>query len=113
MTPFAQELAKLSSAEDFFIYFGVEFDARVMAACRLHILKRFHDHLGRIEGLDALDDAAKRVVYRQQLASAYADFVTSPALAQGAFPRLRSVKGAFVALSSVGLAKAAAPPSRS
>lgn len=113
MSDFALDLAKLSSAEDFFTYFGVEFDARVMAACRLHILKRFHDSLGCIEGLDMLGDTAKRVVYRQQLANAYADFVSGPALMQDAFPRLMRLRGAFVALSSVRLPKQALPLSGS
>ena len=113
MNDFALELAELSSAEDFFGYFKVEFDPRVVAACRLHILKRFHDSLGRIEGLDMLGDTAKRVVYRQQLANAYADFVSGPALMQDAFPRLMRLRGAFVALSSVRPPKKTVPPSGS
>lgn len=112
MSEFAQDLAKLSSAEDFFTYFGVAFDARVLAACRLHILKRLHDKLACIDGLDALDDTAKRILYRQQLAHAYADFVSGPALSQGVFPRLLRQRGAFVALSSVRLPKEAARSSQ-
>ena len=101
MSDFSSELAKLSSAEDFFGHFQIEFDPKVMAVNRLHILKRFHDYLARIEGLDTLDGDAKRATYRQELVRAYGDFVTSSARAEKVFPVFRLARGAFVALSSV------------
>jgi hypothetical protein len=57
MSGFDTELAGLSSAEDFFVYFGLAFDPQIVAASRLHILKQFHDNLGGIAGLDTLPDA--------------------------------------------------------
>jgi nitrogenase-stabilizing/protective protein len=101
MSALAQELEGLSSAEDFFAHFDVPYEPRILAACRLHILKRFHDNLGSVTGLDDLDTVALHAACREQLARAYADFTTHPALALGVFPRLKRMQGAFVALSSV------------
>jgi len=101
MTPLAKELETLSSAEEFFAYFGLDYDPRVLAASRLHILKRFHDNLAAVDGLDDLDESAQRAAYCEQLRRAYATFMTGSALTMRVFPRLREPRGAFVALSSV------------
>ena len=73
MSQFWRDLADLSSAEDFFAYFDLTFDPKVMAVRRLHILKRFHDNLSRVDGLELLDVKATRDVYRRQLADAYCE----------------------------------------
>jgi len=39
------ELAEMTSAEDFLNYFFIAFDPAVVQVNRLHILKRFHDYL--------------------------------------------------------------------
>lgn len=101
MKDFSSDLGGLSSAEDFFGYFRIKFDPMVVAVNRLHILKRFHDYLMRVENLDTQDDDAKRMVYRQALARAYDDFVASSARNEKVFPVFHRGKGAFVALSSV------------
>jgi nitrogenase-stabilizing/protective protein len=101
MTPLAKALEDLSSAEDFFAFFGLDYDPRVLAASRLHILKQFHDNLAAVADLENLDEPAQRAVYREQLSQAYATFVTGSALTMRVFPRLREPRGAFVALSSV------------
>jgi hypothetical protein len=46
---FAEDLADLSSAEEFLDYFAIDFDARVVQVNRLHILQRFHDYLAKQE----------------------------------------------------------------
>ena len=101
MTSLAKDLKALSSAEEFFAYFGLDYDPRVLAASRLHILKRFHDNLENVADLEALDEAGERAAYREQLSRAYATFVTGSALTMRVFPRLRESRGAFVALSAV------------
>jgi len=105
MSELRADLSRLSSAEDFFDYFGLSFDARVLAASRLHILKRFHDYLSRVEALEILSDAAQRDEYRAQLARAYADFAFGLTSASRNHPRIPSMRGTFVALSSVRLPK--------
>jgi nitrogenase-stabilizing/protective protein len=101
MSSFDAELAGLSSAEDFFVFFGLGFDPQIVAASRLHILKQFHDNLGVIAGLDTLPDDRKRAVYRDELSRAYQRFITGTALTERVFPKLAQAKGAFVALSSL------------
>lgn len=104
MSGLENDLAGLSSAEDFFAYFRLDFDPTVLAASRLHILKQYHDNLARIEGLETLGEAAKREAYREQLQRAYQCFVAGNALTERVFPRLKAAKGAFVALSSLTMA---------
>lgn len=101
MSLLSEDLAKLSSAEDFFAYFDIVFDPRVIAASRLHILKRFHDGLAEIADLETLDDATRKTVYREQLQRAYADFSGATASQRHIFPGLLRASGNFVALSSL------------
>lgn len=103
MTDLVKDIERLSSAEEFFAYFGLEYDPHILAAARLHILKRFHDNLGKIPALEEMDQATQRAAYRDQLACAYADYTAGPALAQKAFPALERIRGAFIPLSLVGL----------
>jgi nitrogenase-stabilizing/protective protein len=103
MTKLADEMKSLSSAEDFFDFFGLEFEPRVLAASRLHILKRFHDNLSKIEALDDMDEAAQRAAHREQLKLAYVDFATNAQLTRQLAAEAHRMRGAFVALSSVRL----------
>jgi nitrogenase-stabilizing/protective protein len=107
-----RDLADLSSAEDFFAYFDLTFDPRVMAVSRLHILKRFHDNLSCVDGLQSLDDSAARDVYRRQLADAYCEFAAGIAPTALVFPGLGRMGGGFVALSNVRRSKRAAPENK-
>ena len=104
-----RDLADLSSAEDFFAYFDLSFDAKVMAVSRLHILKRFHDNLSRVDGLESLNDPAARDVYRRQLTDAYCAFAAGAPAAAPAFPGLVRMGAGFVALSNVRRSKKVAP----
>lgn len=81
-TPLRQELAELSSAEDFLTYFAIDFDPTVVEVNRLHILKRFHDYL-KAEG--AIPEARERDRYGALLQRAYQDFVESDALTEKVF----------------------------
>ena len=112
MSQLRRDLADLSSAEDFFAYFDLMFDPRVMAVSRLHILKRFHDNLSRVDGLESLDDPTIRDVYRSQLADAYSEFAAGGALAAPAFAGLGRTGGGFVALSNVRRSKKSAAESK-
>lgn len=95
---FEDDLAGLSSAEDFLDYFGIPFDVGVVQVCRLHILQRFHDYL-------AQQEAGKKPgygAYRAWLARAYDDFVGSSAQQERVFAVFRKADGvAFVPLSAL------------
>jgi nitrogenase-stabilizing/protective protein len=101
MSAFSDELAQLSSAEDFLTYFEVAADPHVVAVNRLHILKRLNQYLAREAGFDDKDDETKRTLYRKWLAQACEDFAHSSAQAEKVFPVFRRGEGGFVALSSL------------
>ena len=78
-------LRELSSAEDFFEFFNIEYDSHIVQVNRLHILQRFHDYLEQLGELPA-DEITCRAIYTQLLNQAYADFVHSNALTEKVFP---------------------------
>jgi nitrogenase-stabilizing/protective protein len=96
---FEDDLAELTSAEEFLDYFGIDFSTcRVVQVNRLHILQRFHDYLAKQEAGKAPD----YVAYRHWLARAYADFVGSSAQAEKVFAVFQKAEGSsFVPLSSL------------
>ncbi|MEE3624020.1 nitrogenase stabilizing/protective protein NifW [Nitrospirillum sp. BR 11752] len=82
------ELSRLSSAEDFFTFLEVPFDAAVVRVARLHILRRMGQYLRGSEVEDAftgLDDTEIRALCRGHLEQAYQDFVASTPIAERLF----------------------------
>ncbi len=76
---FEDDLEELSSAEDFLLYFNVEFVQRVVHVNRLHILQRYNDYLAKAK--DSMPESADAMfdVYAKLLTRAYQDFVDSDA----------------------------------
>jgi nitrogenase-stabilizing/protective protein len=72
-----ERLQALSSAEDFFAFFGLPFDERVVHVNRLHILKRFNQYRRKSAGLELLDEIEQFRLQRGLLSRAYQDFVDS------------------------------------
>ncbi|MCP5160046.1 MAG: nitrogenase-stabilizing/protective protein NifW [Gammaproteobacteria bacterium] len=92
------ELAELSSAEDFLNYFKINFEPAVVEVNRLHILKRFHDYLGQ-------NDPAEWEGFAQCLQRAYQDFVESDALTEKVFKvfhRQAAQREVRIALADIG-----------
>ncbi|MBL8252707.1 MAG: nitrogenase-stabilizing/protective protein NifW [Candidatus Competibacter sp.] len=73
-----QELAEMTSAEDFLNYFEITFNPKIVEVNRLHILQRFHDYLQQTNAPDRAD-------YVRCLQRAYQDFVDSDALTEKVF----------------------------
>lgn len=96
------ELADLSSAEEFFGFFGIWTDPHVVFVNRLHILQRFHD---RLESDDSGPKGGESwwEYYARELTAAYQDFVTSDARTQKVFKVFRQEppKPAFVPLEAL------------
>ncbi|MCE1194024.1 MAG: nitrogenase stabilizing/protective protein NifW [Acidovorax sp.] len=94
MDDFLTRLKNLSSAEDFLQFFGVPFDPAVVNVSRLHILKRFFQYL-RQQGQvpPSGDELALFTAYRELLARAYADFVTSTPAQEKVFKVFQDVGG--------------------
>jgi nitrogenase-stabilizing/protective protein len=76
---FEDDLDELSSAEDFLLYFNVEFEQRVVHVNRLHILQRYNDYLAKAK--ESMPESADAMfeVYAKLLTRAYQDFVDSDA----------------------------------
>ncbi|MEO1090513.1 MAG: nitrogenase stabilizing/protective protein NifW [Pseudomonadota bacterium] len=70
------QLYALSSAEDFFAFFQIDYDEGVLRVCRLHIMKRMGQYLNECDFTNLHDDEIY-LEARQRLERAYADFVTS------------------------------------
>lgn len=82
------ELGKLSSAEDFFNFLGVDFEPSVVQVSRLHIMRRMGQYLkgSEIEGaFEGLSDEQIKTLCREHLESAYQDFVASSPIQERVF----------------------------
>lgn len=91
-------LARLSSAEQFFAALGIAFDPHVLNVHRLHILKRFNEHL-RPESLTGMEDDAIEQACRNALEKAYGEFSTGPG--PRTFKVFQQAHTGFVALSDI------------
>jgi len=98
----ARKMGGLESAEDFFRFFGIDWDEGVVSTCRLHILQRFHDRLARIADWPP-DEAGCRAVCAESLAASQRDFVASTPAREKVFRVFQSPPGgpAFVPLDAV------------
>jgi nitrogenase-stabilizing/protective protein len=83
-----EDLGRLSAAEDFFTYLGVDFDPSVVRVSRLHIMRRMGQYLKGAEldnAFDGLDDVAIKAQCAAHLANAYQDFVVSSPIQERLF----------------------------
>jgi nitrogenase-stabilizing/protective protein len=99
MIELAQRLQTLSSAEDFFAFFGLPHDAQVVQVNRLHILKRFRQYLARDAGLAACDEVEAFRRCRSALQQAHDDFREATAQSEKLFKVFQQAEGT----SHVGL----------
>lgn len=101
MSSFRDQIARLSAAEEFFEFLDVPYDPHVVRVNRLHILKRLSDYLRR-EDTETIDEAALRQLYREKLAQAHADFVSSDAVTEKVFKVFKDVHGKqFIGLDEI------------
>jgi nitrogenase-stabilizing/protective protein len=93
MDDLTTRLKALSSANEFLEFFGIAYDEHVVNVNRLHILKRFYQYLRQAEGLAGLDEVAMFSRYRELLARAYQDFLTSNAATEKVFKVFQDAGG--------------------
>ncbi len=86
---------RLTDAEDYFRFFEVAFDQRVVSVNRLHILKKFGEFREVIdrEWPDREDSGKKREAYRMALKKAYETFLTRTAQDEKLFKVFREATG--------------------
>jgi nitrogenase-stabilizing/protective protein len=96
------DMDELSSAEDFFEYFNVEFDPKVVHVNRLHILQRVHNYMAEIENPPS-DEKALYSLYADLLRGAYEDFVKSDAVTEKVFKvfHMHETQETFVPLTDL------------
>lgn len=79
MSETLKTLSKLSAAEEFMDFLGVDYDQQVINVNRLHILKRFQQYLAATPYLSRLDEIGIRETCKSLLTKAYNDFLrTTP-----------------------------------
>ncbi|ANE54524.1 MULTISPECIES: nitrogenase-stabilizing/protective protein NifW [Methylomonas] len=100
---FLEEMEEMESAEDFLLYFGLEYDATVVHVNRLHILQRFHDYLSQAGASMPEDEDAQREIYKKLLQRAYSDFVQSDAQTEKVFKvfKMMEPQTVFVSLGDI------------
>ncbi len=100
---FLEEMEEMESAEDFMVYFGLEYDATVVHVNRLHILQRFHDYLSQAGDSMPEDEDALREIYKKLLQRAYSDFVQSDAQTEKVFKvfKMMEPQTVFVSLGDI------------
>lgn len=100
---FEDDLEELSSAEDFLLYFNIEFEQSVVHVNRLHILQRFNDYLAKAEDSMPENADARYAAYAKLLSRAYQDFVDSDAQTEKVFKvfRMNEPQQTFVSIDSL------------
>lgn len=81
MTLNLAEFKKITDAEDYFQFFQLPYDAKVVNINRLHILKQFAKNMNEIDtNLPDLSESEKLDRYKEALIHAYEVFLTSSPL---------------------------------
>lgn len=80
-------LEEMVAAEDFLLYFSIQFEQSIVHVNRLHIMQRFHDYLAplKVQLAECEDEQSQFSIYRHCLTQAYQDFVNSDALTEKVF----------------------------
>lgn len=76
MTIHLDRLSRLQRAEDFFAFFSVDYDPRVLGVYRLRILKRFALEIAAIEEQPDAPEAERAQRYAEALKTSHAQYAT-------------------------------------
>lgn len=101
MNPVLARLQRLSAAEEFFEFFAIAYNLRVVQVNRLHILKRFNQYLARDPIPDDLPEEEAFVRLKRYFFRAYQDFVTSTAIQEKVFKVFQDRQGQAVPLENL------------
>ncbi len=81
-----KKFVRLSDAEEYFDFFQLPYDQKVINVNRLHILKKFSEFIQQIdENNPELSNSEKLSIYRDALEQAYQIFLESTPLEQKLF----------------------------
>ena len=90
---------QLKDAEDYFQFFGLTYDPKVVNINRLHILRKFSQLVQDID--KSQSEAQKLDAYRQALQTAYDLFLTSSSVEQKLFKVFQDQPKNVVKLSDI------------
>ena len=93
MSKLLSTMQNFSAAEEFLDYLGVDYIPQIVHVNRLHILKRFHQYLGRDPIAEGLSETDERAAYKTYLEKAYNDFVKSNASTEKVFKVFQDADG--------------------
>lgn len=106
-----EQMQELSSAEDFFVFFFLPYDEKVLKVSRLHIMRRMGQYV-RETDFSGLTDDEVFLATRLQLKRAYQDFVESTPLQEKVFKvfqdQAKQQRQKFVALDELSISAVAA-----
>ena len=92
MSELMATMEKMSSAEEFLDFLGVDYQQSVVNVNRLHILKRFNQYIARHSFSGSTDEDLK-AEYKTLLEQAYRDFVQSDAVTEKVFKVFQDATG--------------------
>lgn len=102
MTQVLADFQKITDADEYFKFFGLEFDPQIVNVNRLHILKKFSLALKAIDQNNPdLSESEKLELYKSALAEAYQVFVTSNSLEQKLFKVFQKPQKNVVLLTEI------------
>ncbi len=90
---------QLKDAEDYFQFFGLTYDPKVVNINRLHILRKFSQLVQDVD--KSQSEAQKLDAYRQALQTAYDLFLTSSSVEQKLFKVFQDQPKNVVKLSDI------------
>jgi nitrogenase-stabilizing/protective protein len=102
MTQTLADLKNLSDAEEYFQFFQLPYDVKIVNVNRLHILKKFAQYKAEIdETFPTITEAEKLEKYSDALQRSYEVFVTSNAVEQKLFKVFNDKPKNVVMLSDI------------
>lgn len=97
------EFNRLTDAEQYFDFFGLNYDRTIVSVNRLHILKQFSNAIRQIDAdFPQLNEVDRLERYRTSLIQAYDLFLTSTGVEQKLFKVFHDRPGNVVRLSEIG-----------
>ncbi|HEY9663784.1 MAG TPA: nitrogenase-stabilizing/protective protein NifW [Allocoleopsis sp.] len=97
------EFNQLTDAEQYFDFFGLDYDRTVVNINRLHILKQFSNAIKQIDAsFPLLNESDRLDHYRASLMQSYNLFLTSTGVEQKLFKVFHDKPGNVVRLSEIG-----------
>lgn len=68
------EFYKITDADDYFEFFGIDYDQRLIDSKRFHLMKKFGELIEKSKTLEGIDDERILGMYRFALLKVYKDF---------------------------------------